>query len=100
MSKATAQAEALPKLTHPNLLKTLKDGQPFVSLLLEVTQGLQLPSPEFEFRQEEEGYFICECRLEALNQQFVGEGSATKKQRAKHLAARAVLEQLQGKAGG
>ena len=100
LSRTIAQAEALPKLTHPNLLKTLKDGQPFVSLLLEVTQGLQLPSPEFEFRQEEEGYFICECRLEALNQQFVGEGSATKKQRAKHLAARAVLEQLQGKAGG
>ena len=94
MSRTIAQAEALPKLTHPNLTKTLKDGQPFVSLLLEVTQGLRLPSPEFEFSQEEEGYFICSCRLEAMGQQFVGEGSATKKQRAKHLAARAVLEQL------
>ena len=94
VSRTTAQAEALPKLMHPNLSKILKDGQPFVSLLLEVTQGLRLPSPEFEFSQEEEGYFICSCRLEAMGQQFVGEGSATKKQRAKHLAARAVLERL------
>ena len=95
VSRTTVQAEALPKLMHPNLTKTLKDGQPFVSLLLEVTQGLRLSSPEFDFQQEEEGYFICSCRLEALDQQFVGEGSATKKQRAKHLAARVVLEQLQ-----
>ena len=37
VSKAIAPAEALPKLMNPNLLKTLKDGQPFVSPLLEVT---------------------------------------------------------------
>ena len=96
--RAIAQAEALPKLVHPVLTKTLKDGQPFVSYLLEVSQGLRLPSPEFEFQQEEEGYFICSCRLEIFDQQFLGEGSATKKQKAKHLAARAVLEQLQEKA--
>ena len=83
---------------HPNLIKTLEDGQPFVSYLLEVCQGLGLPSPEFEFRQEEEGYFICECRLEVFDHQLVGEGSATKKQRAKHLAARIVLEQLRERA--
>ena len=99
VSKATAQTEVLPKLMHPNLNKTLKDGQPFVSLLLEVCQGLRLPSPEFEFSQEEEGYFICSCQLEAMGQQFVGEGSATKKQRAKHLAARAVLELLRERVG-
>jgi ribonuclease R len=97
-SGAIAQAESQPKLVHPILTKILRDGQPFVSYLLEVSQGLRLPSPEFEFQQEEEGYFICSCRLEAMDQQFVGEGSATKKQRAKHLAARAVLEQLQGRA--
>ena len=99
VSRTTAQAQALPKLTHPNLSKTLKDGQPFISLLLEVCQGLRLASPEFEFQQNEEGYFICSCRLEAVGQQFVGEGSATKKQRAKHLAARAVLEELRDVAG-
>ena len=100
MSRTTTQTEALPKLMHPNLTKPLKDGQPFVSLLLEVCQGLRLPSPECEFQQEEEGYFICLCRLDALGQQFVGEGSATKKQRAKHLAAWAVLEQLRVSASG
>ena len=97
--RTIAEAQALPKLVHLNLTKILKDGQPFVSYLLEVCQGLGLPSPEFEFRQEEEGYFICECRLEVFEQQFVGEGSATKKQRAKHLAARALLERLREGAG-
>jgi ribonuclease R len=97
-SGAIAQAESQPRLVHPILAKTLRDGQPFVSYLLEVSQGLRLPSPEFEF-QEEEGYFICSCRLEAMDQQFVGEGSATKKQRAKHLAARVVLEHFRERAG-
>jgi dsRNA-specific ribonuclease len=92
------QTEIDQRLVHPNLSKPLRDGQPFVSLLLEVSQGLRLPSPEFEFQQEE-GYFICSCRFEAMGQQFVGEGSATKKQQAKHLAARVVLEQLQEEAG-
>jgi ribonuclease R len=93
--EAIAPTEVAPKLVHPILTRTLKDGQPFVSLLLEVSQGLHLPSPDFEF-YEEEGYFICLCRFEGLNQRFVGEGAATKKQRAKHLAARNVLEKLQG----
>jgi ribonuclease R len=98
-SESIAQAESQPRLVHPILAKTLKDGQPFVSYLLEVSQGLRLPSPEFEF-QEEDGIFICECRLEAMDRRFVGEASATKKQRAKHLAARVVLEQLQERAKG
>ncbi|NJM74730.1 MAG: RNB domain-containing ribonuclease [Acaryochloridaceae cyanobacterium RU_4_10] len=92
---AGASTEADPVLKHQILTKPLKDGQPFVSYLLEVTQGLRLPNPDFEFQQEEEGYFVCECRLDFKSQQFVGEATATKKQRAKHLAARAVLEQLQ-----
>ncbi|NJM74738.1 MAG: hypothetical protein HC852_01940 [Acaryochloridaceae cyanobacterium RU_4_10] len=92
---SSASTEADPVLKHSILTKTLKDGQPFVSYLLEVSQGLRLPNPEFEFQQEEEGYFVCECRLDFKSQQFVGEATATKKQRAKHLAARVVLEQLQ-----
>jgi ribonuclease R len=92
-----ASTEAYPVLEHPILAKQLKDGQPFVSYLLEVSQGLRLPSPEFEF-QEEDGYFICLCRLAVLDRLLLGEGSATKKQRAKHLAARTVLEQLQARA--
>jgi ribonuclease R len=90
-----SSSDAIAGLEHPILSKPLKDGQKFISLLMEVCQGLQWPSPEFEF-QEEEGYFICECQLMAMGQRFVGEASATKKQRAKHLAARVVMEQLQG----
>ncbi|NJM77716.1 MAG: hypothetical protein HC852_20470 [Acaryochloridaceae cyanobacterium RU_4_10] len=45
-----ASTEADPALKHPILTKTLKDGQPFVSYLLKVSQGLRLPNPDFEFQ--------------------------------------------------
>jgi ribonuclease R len=86
------------KLMHPILKKQLKDGQLFVSLLMQLCQGLGLSNPAFEFQESEAG-FICECQLEAMNQRFKGTGTASKKQRAKHLAARDMLEQLQAKAG-
>jgi Double-stranded RNA binding motif len=85
-----SSSDAIAKLKHPILSKPLKDGQMFVSLLMEVCQGLQWPIPEFEF-QEEDGYFVCECQLMAMGQRFMGTGTATKKQRAKHLAARDAL---------
>ncbi|MBW4549897.1 MAG: RNB domain-containing ribonuclease [Aphanocapsa sp. GSE-SYN-MK-11-07L] len=87
---------AKPKPVHPILTKTLKDGQNFISLLGELCQGLRWASPEYKFVDADDG-FVCECKLEALNEQFVGEGIAPRKQLAKHRAARAVLEQLQGK---
>ena len=65
---------------------------------MQLCQGLGLSNPDFEFQEGEDG-FICECQLEAMNERFIGTGTATKKQRAKHLAARDVLEQLQAKAG-
>ncbi|MCG9893030.1 MAG: putative dsRNA-binding protein, partial [Thermosynechococcaceae cyanobacterium MS004] len=94
-----APVPTIDKRSHPILGKQLKDGQMFVSLLLELCQGLQWPSPSFEIRASGEAGFTCECRLEAMSEKFVGEATATKKQRAKHLSARAVLEQLQERAG-
>jgi ribonuclease R len=81
---------------HPILTKTLKEGQKFISLLSELCQGLRWASPEYEFSDAEDG-FICECQLEVMNQRFLGKGLASRKQLAKHRAARAVLEQLQFK---
>jgi ribonuclease R len=90
---------AKPKPVHPILTKTLKDGQNFISLLGELCQGLQWSSPEYEFSDADDG-FACECKLEALNERFVGEGIAARKQLAKHRASRAVLEQLQSRVKG
>jgi ribonuclease R len=82
---------------HPILQKTLKEGQNFVSMLNNLCQGLEGPNPEYSFTETEEG-FRCECQLETADALVVGEGVASKKQRAKNLASRQVLERLQAQA--
>jgi ribonuclease R len=82
---------------HPILQKTLKEGQNFVSMLNNLCQGLAFSNPEYSFAETEEG-FRCECQLETTDAMVMGEGVASKKQRAKNLAARQVLELLQAKA--
>jgi ribonuclease R len=82
---------------HPILQKTLKEGQNFVSMLNNLCQGLEGPNPEYSFTETEEG-FRCECQLETTDAMVTGEGVASKKQRAKNLAAKQVLEQLQAQA--
>jgi ribonuclease R len=91
--------QAAPKAQpiHPILQNTLKEGQNFVSMLNNLTQNLKWQNPEYSFTETEEG-FRCECRLEAVDALVTGEGVASKKQRAKNLAARQVLELLQAKA--
>jgi ribonuclease R len=81
---------------HPILQKTLKEGQNFVSMLNNLSQALKWSNPEYAIIEIEEG-FRCECRLEPADALVVGEGVASKKQRAKNLAARQVLELLQAK---
>lgn len=66
-------------------------------MLNNLCQGLALSNPEYSFTETEEG-FRCECRLETAAIVVTGEGVASKKQRAKNLAARQVLELLQAKA--
>jgi dsRNA-specific ribonuclease len=81
------------KPIHPILLKTLKEGQSFASMLNNLCQGLAFSTPEYSFAETEEG-FRCECRLETADTTVTGQGVASKKQRAKNLAARQVLERL------
>jgi ribonuclease R len=92
------QSDRKPKPMHPTLTKPLKDGQMFASLLIELCQSLRWAAPEYEFTEVEEG-FCCECRISGLEARVIGSGVASKKQQAKHRAARAVLEQLQAQAG-
>ncbi|NJM75321.1 MAG: RNB domain-containing ribonuclease [Acaryochloridaceae cyanobacterium RU_4_10] len=82
---------------HPILQKTLKEGQNFVSMLNNLCQALKWSNPEYSFTETEEE-FRCECQLEIVDVLVAGEGVASKKQRAKNLAARQVLELLQSKA--
>ena len=84
------------KPLHPILAKHFKDGQNFVSLLAQLCGSLKWPPPDYEFTELDKG-FSCECRVTILNVPFRGVSTAKKKQRVKHLAARMVLEQLQGK---
>jgi ribonuclease R len=82
---------------HPILQKKLKEGQNFVSMLNNLCQNLKWPNPEYSFTETEEG-FRCECQLETAAVVVTGEGVASKKQRAKNLASRQVLERLQAQA--
>ena len=84
------------KPIHPILVKRLKDGQNFVRLLAQLCGSLKWPTPGYEFTELDKG-FSCECHVTILNEPFSGISTAKKKQRAKHLAARMVLEQLQEK---
>jgi ribonuclease R len=101
MRSASVEVEPMKKTPkaqpiHPILQKTLKEGQNFVGMLNNLCQGLEWQNPEYSFAETEEG-FRCECRLETADVVVVGEGVASKKQRAKNLAARQVLELLQAK---
>jgi ribonuclease R len=101
-SSVPVEVEAIQKAPkaqpiHPILQKTLKEGQNFVSMLNNLCQNLKWPNPEYTFTETEEG-FRCECQLETANVLVVGEGVASKKQRAKNLAARQLLERLQAQA--
>jgi ribonuclease R len=101
MRSGSVEVESIQKASkaqpiHPMLQKTLREGQNFVSMLNNLCQGLEWPNPDYTFTETEEG-FRCECQLEPADVVVVGEGVASKKQRAKNLAARQVLELLQAK---
>ncbi|MGB8699961.1 MAG: RNB domain-containing ribonuclease [Thermosynechococcaceae cyanobacterium] len=85
--------EPKPIFIHPILAEPIQEGQNCVSLLNELCQGLRWASPAYDF-EAEDGGFCCLCKVGALAEQATGTGWAMKKQRAKDLAARQVLEQL------
>ena len=81
-------------ISHPLLEKQLKDGQNFIGFLQQLCQTLVWDFPEYEF-EGETPEFTCTCTVWADGQRFSGEATASKKKRAKYLAAKVVLLALQ-----
>ena len=81
-------------ISHPLLEKQLKDGQNFIGFLQQLCQTLVWDFPEYEY-EGETPEFICTCTVCIDGQRFSGEATASKKKRAKYLAAKVVLLELQ-----
>ena len=93
-AQETQPAQAPASISHPLLVKELKDGQNFIGFLQQLCQTLVWDFPEYEF-EGETPEFICTCSVWADGQHFSGEATASKKQRAKYLASEVVLLALQ-----
>ena len=87
-------ASATAPISHPLLVKQLKDGQNFIGFLQQLCQTLVWDFPEYEF-EGETPEFICTCTVWVDGQRFSGEATASKKKRAKYLASKVVLLALQ-----
>ncbi|MBE9064095.1 RNB domain-containing ribonuclease [cf. Phormidesmis sp. LEGE 11477] len=95
VEEQTSQPErASAPISHPLLMKQLKDGQNFIGFLQQLCQTLVWDFPEYEF-EGETPEFICTCTVCADGQRFSGEATASKKKRAKYLASKVVLLTLQ-----
>ena len=81
-------------ISHPLLVKQLKDGQNFIGFLQQLCQTLVWDFPEYEF-EGETPEFICTCTVWADGQRFSGEATASKKERANYLASKVMLLALQ-----
>ena len=64
-------------ISHPLLVKQLKDGQNFIGFLQQLCQTLVWDFPEYEF-EGETPEFICTCTVCADGQRFSGEATAYK----------------------
>ena len=88
----TAQASA--PISHPLLLKQLKDGQNFIGFLQQLCQTLVWDLPEYEFFGETPE-FTCTCTVWVEGQRFSGKAISSQKKKAKYFAAKVVLLELQ-----
>ena len=97
---AAAQSEdaALPHITapaaHPTLNNPLDGEQNFVGLLQELSQSVGWELPTYQFT-EAGSDFICTCTVLAQAQSFIAPGAAAQKKKAKQVAAKEMLVQLQ-----
>ncbi|MFK8185431.1 MAG: RNB domain-containing ribonuclease [Phormidesmis sp.] len=91
---AKASAPASTSISHPLLVKQLKDGQNFIGFLQQLCQTFVWASPEYEVIGETPE-FICTCTVWGEGQRFSGEATSSKKQKAKYFASKVVLLELQ-----
>ncbi|MGB3671659.1 MAG: RNB domain-containing ribonuclease [Phormidesmis sp.] len=79
---------------HPTLQKPLEDGQNFVGLLQELSQSLGWALPAYQFTAAGSD-FTCTCTVLIQELSFRAKGTTAQKKKAKHVAAREMLIQLQ-----
>ena len=93
-SEVAEPAQPLDPATHPTLLNPLEDGQNFVGLLQELCQSLGWALPAYQFTGASPE-FLCTCTVIVQGQSFIGRETTTQKKKAKHVAAKETLIQLQ-----
>lgn len=81
-------------ISHPLLVKQLKDGQNFIGFLQQLCQTLRWDLPEYEF-EGETPEFVCTCSVWVAGQRFIGQATSSQKKKAKYFAAKVVLLALQ-----
>ena len=95
VEKQSIQAsQATASISHPLLLKQLKDGQNFIGFLQQLCQTLVWDMPAYEFMGETPE-FICTCTVWAEGQCFSGKATSSQKKKAKYFASKVVLIELQ-----
>jgi ribonuclease R len=90
----TEPAPIAAPAAHPTLHKALEDGQNFVGLLQELSQSLGWALPVYQFT-EAGSDFTCTCTVLIQELSFSAKGTTAQKKKAKHVAAREMLIQLQ-----
>ena len=79
---------------HPTLNNPLEGEQNFVGLLQELTQSLGWTMPGYQFAPAGPE-FVCTCTALVQEQDFSAKGTAAQKKKAKQVAAKEMLMQLQ-----
>ena len=90
----TQTTQAATSISHPLLVKDLKDGQNFIGFLQQLCQTLAWELPVYEFSGETPE-FVCTCSVWADGQRFRGKAISSQKKKAKYFAAKVVLLNLQ-----
>ena len=90
----TESAEISAPADHPTLNQSLEDGQNFVGLLQELSQSLGWAMPDYQFTAAGAD-FTCTCTVLIQELSFRAIGTTTQKKKAKQVAAKEILIQLQ-----
>ncbi len=92
--QSTQASQVSASMSHPLLLKQLKDGQNFIGFLQQLCQTQVWDLPAYEFIGETPE-FICTCTVWAEGKCFIGKATSSQKKKAKYFASKVVLLELQ-----
>ena len=94
LTEDTESAQTATPAAHPVLRNSLEDGQNFVGLLQELFQSLGWALPTYQVAEVSPD-FVCNCTVLVQEQSFSAKGTAAQKKKAKQVAAKEMLVQLQ-----